>query len=337
MLRSLCLLFLLIPAAHADQARFFETLQVGEAIYRQVRVREVNAKWLIILHSEGISQVPLAKLSPDLQTQFGYDSRREAAFDEALQRQPPSAPPAASLLPRAVAPRTVEVRPEVDLRPQFFKLGLHTKNQGRRPSCTVFALLAPIEFHYSARAGRALPLSEEYLIWATMQVNPGQQDPDGFSFGDVIRAIRRHGLARSELMPNTFRSFAGIQPGAEAVADAATRGEVSIHAVFGSPEAKIEAMIRELNEGWPVAISLRWPDQRTLIRTHTLREQRPVESNGHAVSVVGYQQKGHSLDDVLFIFRNSYGPRWGMGGYGLIAYSYLQEHLHDVLLFKVMD
>ncbi|NJK46179.1 MAG: hypothetical protein HC933_19695 [Pleurocapsa sp. SU_196_0] len=42
-------------------------------------------------------------------------------------------------------------------------------------------------------------------------------------------------------------------------------------------------------------------------------------------------------EDLTFVFRNSYGRRWGSGGYGFVQYGYLSQHLSDALLFVDAD
>ena len=56
-----------------------------------------------------------------------------------------------------------------------------------------------------------------------------------------------------------------------------------------------------------------------------LRDQVPQSGAAHAVTVVGYRSDG-TPEGTVFIYRNSYGPQWGLGGYGLMDASYLKRH-----------
>lgn len=335
-----CMFFVLIPMAFAAEVRF-ETLRAGETVYRDVRVREVSANSILIIHSKGVAQVSLRQLSPELQARFNYDPQRAREFEEKLEKERKAAREKQAAAPSRIEPFVRvgrEPQFEVDLRHRYFELGLHTKNQGRRPSCVVFALLGVLDFHYSDQNNAEVTLSEEFLIWATRQINPRQEDFDGFLFIEVLAAIRRYGLARSELMPNTLGvPVSQIVANQAALEDALTRRDVLINLAFGSTEAKIEAIVRELNEGYPVAVALAWPPDGVVARVHTLRDQPVRAGVGHAVTIVGYHRPQGPTGETLFLFRNSYGVHWGMGGYGYVSDGYLKEHLRDVVTFRLRE
>jgi C1A family cysteine protease len=56
-----------------------------------------------------------------------------------------------------------------------------------------------------------------------------------------------------------------------------------------------------------------------------------MENVGHAVLLVSYRTKTGKLDDMEFLFKNSYGDHWGDRGYGMVTYNYLEKNLHDAL------
>lgn len=226
----------------------------------------------------------------------------------------------------------VRLKQGVDLRQRSFELGLYAKNQGRRPSCAVFAILGVLEFYYSAREEGAVFLSEEFLIWATSQINPGQADANGFSFVEVMAAIETYGVARADAMPNALGgSIARIVATEEAQQEALGRREVRFQRFAGSNAEKVEAIIRELNAGFPVAVALRWPPDGVVARVHTLRDQPPRPDGGHAVAIIGYCRPDPASEEILFLFRNSYGLHWGVNGCGYVSDRYLKEHLFDAV------
>ena len=53
------------------------------------------------------------------------------------------------------------------------------------------------------------------------------------------------------------------------------------------------------------------------------------------MTLVGYKSPTNQLADTVFIFKNSYGPEWGQGGYGTVTYGYLQNNLQDAVLLEV--
>lgn len=247
----------------------------------------------------------------------------------------------------------------VDLRPRFRELELGTKSQGLRPSCAVFAVVSALEYQNAAAAGQAEKLSEEYLIWATrrtlgiptgekrlLDADKGGGDGDnadadardaGFSLQEVLAALRAYGIPLQREMPNTFG--VGMEkipdPGDEVVASARDRRRVSTFTVPGMNNAvKIANIMHALNEGVPVVVALRWPHWRTL-RAPLLSQQTPREGYAHAVTLVGYESNNGQADGLRFIFKNSWGIRWGTGGYGFAEIGYLREHLLEAAVLEV--
>ena len=160
-----------------------DRLQVGDKIYLKVEIKKVTPKALLIKHSAGIAQVLLADLSPEYQKKFGYNRAMEDAYNqkiethkrEVLEARAKEAakakrPKAQVLVSDRILQRfgqAPEIRTEVDLRPRYRELKLISKTQGRRPSCSVFAVVSALEYQNAVVVGEAEKLSEEYLIWAT--------------------------------------------------------------------------------------------------------------------------------------------------------------------------
>ena len=360
------------PASPGSGASF-ETLQVGAVTYHQVQVRSVNARTLVIAHSGGVASIRLRDLSPELQARFGYNPVTEAAADEALQRaaQQHQQERHAQAAPRPAETdskfenllqrfgQKPEIKGEIDLRPRFFQLELGVKEQGRRPSCAVFAVVSALEYQNAEVTGQPEKLSEEYLIWATRKIlnraspsaapviseenpsaggqNAADDEDEGFSLSDVVTALRTYGIPPQSAMPDTIgRKMADIgEPSPDVISQARTHRRVYVHLVPGRDNAaRIDNIIQALNTGVPVAIGLLWPNYRTL-RAGFLSEQTPVQGAAHAVTLVGYKNPGERVEDTAFVFKNSYGPAWGEGGYGWVTCRYLQNYLLSAALLEV--
>ena len=52
----------------------------------------------------------------------------------------------------------------------------------------------------------------------------------------------------------------------------------------------------------------------------------------HAVSLVGYENPTGRWEDVVYLFKNSWGPQWGSSGYGRITAPYLATNLYAALV-----
>jgi len=342
-----------------------DSLAVGATTYHDVRVRSVNARTLMITHAGGMASIHLRDLSPEWQQHFRYDAAADAAADEAAKAAPPPPPPVIRRTKPAAPAKGVSkydtlllkfgqpavVQPEVDLRPTFFKLELGVKNQGQRPSCAVFAIVSALEFQNAELTGKVEKFSEEYLIWAVRKslrrlppatssssTDPNTQDyqDEGFALSEVVSALRAYGIPLQSSMPNTFGSkIASIEdPSPEIVQEARTHQRVFVQQLPGRDRATlINNVVQALNAGVPVSVGMNWPGTRVV--NGFISTQKGAPDRGHAVTLVGYKSATGRLEDAYFIFKNSWGPRWGQGGYGTVSCSYLQNNLNDAVLLEV--
>ena len=139
-------------------------------------------------------------------------------------------------------------------------------------------------------------------------------------------------------MPNKFGL--GMEkiadPGDDVVTSARSRRQISTYGVPGmNNNVRIANIMHALNEGVPVVVALRWPHWRTLQRSPVLAEQSPREGRSHAVTIVGYHSENGDASGLRFIFKNSWGVRWGIGGYGFAEYGYLQRNLLEAVVLEV--
>ena len=292
----LCLLFLgclaltpvqaAKPEATLSPGARLDVLPVGPLTYHRVEVRSVNPHTLVILHEGGLASIRLGDLSPEWQARFHYDPVADRA--PAIQPSTPVRSAKAAVSPVSSFDTLLEkfgqpaaLPAEVDLRPKFFQLELGVKNQGRRPSCAIFAVVSALEFQNAQLVGRAEKFSEEYLIWAarkTVQHLPaarlgatddasGKDEDEGFSLPEVVAALRIYGIPLQSSMPNTFgRKIEAIEdPSPAIIQEARNHKHVFVHLIPGRDAAsRLNNIIQALNAGIPIAIGLGWPNYRTL-------------------------------------------------------------------------
>ncbi len=249
-----------------------------------------------------------------------------------------------------------ELRPSVDLRTKYLDLGLTVKNQGARPSCAVFAIVSALEFQNAELTGQPQKFSEEYLIWATCKtlnraprismdaadaadidnVEGKEIADEGFALSEVVTALRAYGIPLQSRLPYTFgRTNVVADPPEDVIAEARSHRRVSVLGVPGRDQtARLANLLHALNEGVPVAVGLAWPAARS-VRTGYLNTQRPLPNTGHAVTIVGYENKTGVLADTVFTFKNSWGVKWGVGGFGYVTYPYMLNHLQDAAVLEV--
>lgn len=352
-----CLSTLRAEDAIAPGAKL-DSIMVGQVTYTQVQVRSYNARTLMITHSGGMASIRLRDLTPEWQARFNYDAQADAAAEEAIRNAPKPAPVVRK--PKPATAKTLskidallqkfgqpaEVQAEIDLRPKFFQLELGVKNQGFRPSCAVFAIVSALEFQNAELNGKVEKFSEEYLIWAVrksvQRMRPpvaadnatGQEYRDeGFALSEVVSALRAYGIPLQASMPNTFGKRIEDPP-AEIVQEARSHQRVFAHQLPGRDHVTlVNNIVHSLNSGLPVAIGMGWP--MTHVYNGYLNTQTASPSSGHAVTIVGYKSATGRLEDTYFIFKNSWGPKWGQGGYGTVTFKYLETYINDAVLLEV--
>lgn len=357
---------MLVPLGHAQGPNELPELQAKGTTYRNVRVISRNPSSITVRHSGGIAQILFKDMSPEVQAQFGFVADEMEAFEQGLRRQ---AEEAAARLKQELAARgnrrasvgeqridriaqSFETEPQlkgVDMRPRLRELELHVKDQGRSPSCSVFAVVSALELQNYEVTGRPQKLSEPYLVWATHQIagarervvvdqdGAGVLDDSGFSLIEVFHALNRFGIPTQEALERHLAGQSGVTAMPPAlVQEAMLRSGVVAYAVPGRDKAAVARnIIHVLNNGLPVVLALRWPHWRSS-QGGLLSSQEPIPSYAHAVTVVGYTSESGGSDDLRLIFKNSWGPKWGAFGYGFAEMKYLSQHLIGAAFMDVV-
>ncbi len=232
----------------------------------------------------------------------------------------------------AQTPRSLPA--EVNLRPQFDRLGFSARSQGKRDTCSLFAVTALAEYELArssdSSAGR---LSEEFLIWAANEATGLHGDQA--MFYEAVQGLNVLGICSANLMPYAAASDAHRQPSAASLADARTRRlrwKVTWikrwDLKMPLTDAELLGMKESLALGHPVACGLRWPKK---LHGHSLRDVPPPEGvfDGHSIAFVGYRDDPGQNGGGMFVFRNSSGPNWGDHGYGTLSYAYARAYAND--------
>jgi len=337
-------------------------MQVGKDVYYDVKVSQVTPLTLIFFHRHGIGSVALADLPPDLQKRFGYDPTK--AMADAVRRQKeddarklsgtvagtgangPAATHSQEILRHFG--ETPKIFAQVNMRPRFDVLGIGTKDQTPHPSCAIFSLLSVYAFQRAPTTGLAPVFSEEYMIWAIMKVlsknelavpKDASANLDlGFTLPQAAEALRGYGTAFAEEVPYHFSiSDPHVYAPPTEVIDLARKRSPSDGFFISGKDGKekVANVIQVINAGVPVALTLNWPEQKEFGDNVMLDAQPADGKSQHVVVLVGYQTKSGKLDDLQFLFKNSYGVTWGDHGYGLLNYNYLVANFQNALFLDV--
>jgi len=348
--------------AGAPADEIFPVLKVRGKTFRGVRVMSRDARSVVFVHEDGMGSARLRDLPPGVQAKLGFDPRTAP---------PESPPPVAGTVPArrpgpteriASADQRLErlvrafgtvarLAPVVSMQTDFARLDLRVKWQGRRPSCSVYALVSALEYQFFQLHGRAEDFSEEYLIWATRRVlgqvgrdglplRNAREEPitdSGFALLSVAQALSVYGVALESEMP--ARPLLTGDPAAvpdRTLIDLSRqrRGFIIGQIPGDDTGTRLHNIVHVLNAGLPVPAGMRWAED-AQSRAGLLDRQPPLAAGSHAVTFVGYESPSCSPADTVFIFKNSYGSTWGRGGYGRATWGYLEKNLLDAYVLEV--
>jgi C1A family cysteine protease len=200
---------------------------------------------------------------------------------------------------------------------------LPVRDQGRRGTCLAFAATAVHEHARRLRRGTASSeLSVELLFWRCKQLD-GAPGRDGTIFTAARDALGDPGQCAETLWPyDPTRSHAnGYAP-----PPAATQPEQLRRSTSGVLPATVDSATAALRKGTTVLVGIELWDAFYECRTSWLQApDRDIDGARHAVCLVG-------VDDArsLIKLRNSWGTRWGDGGYAWLGATALAAVLIEV-------
>jgi hypothetical protein len=228
----------------------------------------------------------------------------------------------------------------ISLIPEFQNLGLSPRAQGKRDTCSLFAITALAEVEYAKNnPAPPMPFSEEFLIWAVNRTR--RVTKDQAKFDEAVRGLNAFGITSEEMMPYASTHDPRRKPSLVAIKDARSRSRrwnvfwiKRWNAKTPLSEPQILAIKKALASGHPVACGLRWPKSQ---KGHQLLEVPPSNRvfDGHSIVFVGYEDKPKQMGGGVFQFRNSDGPQWGNKGYGTMSYAYARAYANDALWLEL--
>lgn len=208
-------------------------------------------------------------------------------------------------------------RTAVDLR---HLLIADVPDQGPRPLCVPFAVTAGHEA-LRTRSGTVQPLAPEALWWSC--TSRGRTSAQGVQVSDIALALARTGQPALENWPYSQSLGSGTEDppagvGPEPWLTASLR---MIPLAHDGTEDEIED---RLSQDMPVLVvvevthEFESPDAEGHIQTPSLTAG---PGDYHAVLAVGAAT--HPTHGRRLLVRNSWGPYWGLGGYGWLPLEYL--------------
>lgn len=237
--------------------------------------------------------------------------------------------------------------PRVDLRSEFELRQLGVRQQAQRGACQVFAFVGVLEYQLSG-PDAPVDLSEQYLMWAANAAN-GVERTEGYNPDLLVVGLKKHGICHEKLMPYVPRNEPIDEPSAKAVRDGWERANSSITSIkhwtsdIGFTDKDIQTICEHLDAGTPVTVTVCWPeglsDSQTVDSNQVLID-RAVDGKskgGHGVILCGYGVDEQVPGGGYFIFRNSWGPKFGEDGYARLTYAYARHYGVDAYIMSIID
>lgn len=193
----------------------------------------------------------------------------------------------------------------IDLRERLGAIG----DQGRRGTCVAFALTA---LHLQELGETAPPLSEEFIYWSAKSRD--QTMGEGTTYEAAIKGMAREGQAKSSLWPyDETVSHLDMEygPSSAAITDALNR-----RAQGTSLPVTLDILRTTLKTGRSVAIAIPiWDELESAdgLSVVSLPVDIATMTLEHAVVIAGHNPMTHAI-----LIRNSWGTRWGDGGYAWV-------------------
>lgn len=234
------------------------------------------------------------------------------------------------------------------------------KDQGDRNTCAYFAVTAMVEAFVKTRFGKEFDISEEFQIYHGKTHFKEYADKEFGSTYDVAVNFRSQRFFLTEdVVPYQTSLFA---PGREcaaydpfdvtAPAICFSQGPypwrelprvridgLEVHWLsglwsFGKPRA--ELIVDEIRQGNPVVLTLKvypgtWDGERVTYddAINEKCEAGAYTCAGHAVLLTGFDTVTRE-----FTFKNSWGERWGDGGYGRLSFDYVNRFSDTPITFR---
>jgi len=193
------------------------------------------------------------------------------------------------------------------------------ENQGKLGSCTACALVGNLEYIKLRSLKRIINFSKLFLYYNERVITRQQGTDSGASLRDGIKTLRKTGDCLETLWPYVVAKFRD-KPTPLCYRDAGAYQITSYYRLHSLNDMK-----HTLASGYPFVFGFAVYESFESKRTGTtgivsMPAPRERVIGGHAVCAVGYDEGKR-----WFIIRNSWGPRWGDGGYFYLPYDYISR------------
>ena len=197
------------------------------------------------------------------------------------------------------------------------------EDQGNLGSCTAQALAGNLEFLDKKADADYDDVSRLFIYYNERWVEDTIDYDSGASIRDGIKTLKNYGACWEKNWPYIIERFTR-KPSLKCYKEAKEHRIASYHRI-----TRLAEMLACLAEGYPFVFGFTVYESfesqkvaRTGIANMPAKKERVI--GGHAVMAVGFDQSKER-----FLVRNSWGTKWGKGGYFTLPYEYLETLADD--------
>lgn len=200
------------------------------------------------------------------------------------------------------------------------------KNQGSIGSCGGFAFGAAYEILKKKKDYRYLwDVSELFIYYCARGFQGWEQKDSGIYLRDGCKALVKFGASLELFHPYVAKNLAKYPSWMASFAGRATKAKTYYRCY--STGSIMEAVA----QGFPVVFGMYVYWNYLTLKKHVVYNTKKGDyKGGHAQVIVGYDNNLKA-----FLVRNSWGPKWGNGGYALVSYDVVEESLIDAWVIVI--
>ena len=214
---------------------------------------------------------------------------------------------------KKIKPRIVKLPETTDLR-EFCS---PVEDQGNLGSCTAQAIVANVELLQVKNGAPFADLSRLFLYYNERKMEGTVLWDNGAYIRDGIKSSIKDGICTEKHWPYVVRKFRH-RPTKPCYKDALTRQAISYFRL-----ETLHDMRTCLADGFPFVFGFSVYENfmtKDVEKSGIAKMPEGALLGGHAILAVGYDDNAEML-----LFRNSWGRKWGMEGYGLLPYGFLTD------------
>lgn len=193
------------------------------------------------------------------------------------------------------------------------------EDQGQLGSCTAQALVGNLEYLEIKNGIKFNDLSRLFLYYNERLIDGSVSEDGGSYLRTGIKTLASQGVCLEKTWPYTVKKFA-IKPVSKCYIEASQHKITKYIRI-----SNLQEMLQCLADGYPFVFGFTVYDyfcSQAMAKTGILKMPSKRESvqGGHAVMGCGYDQTKK-----MILVRNSWGPKWGIGGYFWMPYAYVES------------